>query len=97
MDTGRPVGQQEVEAPRIARQSAHECGKVVSRTHRPPLHSADIPGALFCYRLSLSKGYIVSERIKSSKHPNEPIGNRTHDLSACSAVPQHERKWVVIQ
>ena len=33
----RPVGVQEVEAARIPRQSAHEGGKVVSPTHRPPL------------------------------------------------------------
>jgi len=25
------------EAPKISRQSVHECGKVVSLTHRPPL------------------------------------------------------------
>jgi hypothetical protein len=33
----RPLGFQEFEAPRIARQSAHEGGKVVSPPHRPPL------------------------------------------------------------
>jgi len=33
----RPLGLQEVEAPSISRQSAHEGGKVVSRTHRPTL------------------------------------------------------------
>jgi hypothetical protein len=33
----RPLGQQEVEPPKIYRQSAHEGGKVVSPTHRPPL------------------------------------------------------------
>jgi hypothetical protein len=33
----RPLGFQKVEAPRIFRQSAHEDGKVVSPTHRPPL------------------------------------------------------------
>ena len=33
----RPLGTQEVEAPRISRQSAYEDGKIVSRTHRPPL------------------------------------------------------------
>jgi len=32
----------------ISRQSAHECGKVVSLTHRPPLHSGNIPGTHFC-------------------------------------------------
>jgi hypothetical protein len=38
----RPSGFQEVEAPRISRQSAHEGGKVVSPTHRPPLPPGDI-------------------------------------------------------
>jgi hypothetical protein len=33
----RPLGLQEVEAPRISRQSALEGGKVVSPTHRPSL------------------------------------------------------------
>jgi hypothetical protein len=34
----RPVRLQDVESPRISRKSAHEEGKVVSATHRPPLH-----------------------------------------------------------
>ena len=33
----RPRGLQEVEAPRISKQSAHEGDKVVSPTHLPPL------------------------------------------------------------
>ena len=33
----RPLGLQEVEAPRIFRQSAHKGGKVVSPTDRSPL------------------------------------------------------------
>ena len=33
----RPKGVLEVEAPRISRQSAHEGGKIVSPTLRPPL------------------------------------------------------------
>jgi len=32
-----PEGYQEVEVPRISRQSAHEGGTVVSPTHRPSL------------------------------------------------------------
>ena len=36
-DLDRSLGLQEVEAPRISIQSAHEGGKVVSPTHRPPL------------------------------------------------------------
>jgi hypothetical protein len=33
----RPLGLQEVETPRLSRPSAHEGGKAVSPTHRPPL------------------------------------------------------------
>jgi hypothetical protein len=40
----RPFGLQEAEAQRICRQSAHEGGKVVSPTHRPPLPPGGIPG-----------------------------------------------------
>jgi hypothetical protein len=32
----------------ISRQSAHEGGKVVSPTHRPPLSPENIPGTYFC-------------------------------------------------
>ena len=32
----------------ISRQSAHEGGKVVSSTHRPPLPPGNIPGTHFC-------------------------------------------------
>ena len=32
----------------ISRQSAHECGKVVSPTHRTPLPTGNIPGTHFC-------------------------------------------------
>jgi hypothetical protein len=39
---GRPLALQEVEAPRITRQSAHEGGKVVSPRHRPPLPPTDV-------------------------------------------------------
>jgi len=33
---------------RISRQSAHEGGKVVNPTHRPPLPPGNIPGTHFC-------------------------------------------------
>jgi hypothetical protein len=39
---------QEVEAPRISRQSAHEGGKVVIPTHRPSSPPGKIPGTHFC-------------------------------------------------
>jgi len=32
----------------ISRQSTHECGKVVSPTHWPPLPPGNIPGTHFC-------------------------------------------------
>ena len=44
----RPRGIQEVEAPRILRQTVQEGGKVVSPTHRPPLPPGRIPGTHFC-------------------------------------------------
>jgi hypothetical protein len=83
----RPLGFQEVEAPKISRQSAHERGKVVSPTHRPPLTPRNIPGTHFCYRLSRLQGHSAAGRIKSMKNSNYTIGNWTRDLT-CSAVPQ---------
>jgi hypothetical protein len=44
----RPWGFQEVKAPRFLRQSAHEGGKVVSSTHRPPLPPGNILGTHLC-------------------------------------------------
>jgi hypothetical protein len=41
------LGPQEFEAPRISRHSAHEDGKFVSPTHRPPLTPGDIPSIHF--------------------------------------------------
>jgi hypothetical protein len=42
----RPVVLQEVDAPRISRQSAHECGKIVSLRDRLPLCPGYIPGII---------------------------------------------------
>jgi hypothetical protein len=44
----RPLGFQEVKAPRIFRKPAHKGGKVVKLMHWPPLLSRDIPGTHFC-------------------------------------------------
>jgi len=44
----RTSGLQEVEAPRISRQSTHKGGKVISPTHRPSLPAGDTPGSHFC-------------------------------------------------
>ena len=42
-----PLGLQEVEVPKISRQSAREGGMVVSPKHRPPLPTGRIPGTHF--------------------------------------------------
>jgi hypothetical protein len=80
------MGFQEVEAPRISRQSAHEGGKVVSPTHRPSLPLRRIPATHFCYRLSRPQGHNTTGKITSLKDSSDFIGNRTRDLPICSAV-----------
>jgi hypothetical protein len=64
----------------ILRQSAHEGGKVVSPTHRSPLH----PDTHFYY----SQGPSAVRRITSMKSSDYVIRNRIRDLSSSSAVPQ---------
>ena len=61
-------------------QSAHEGGKVVSLTHRPPSPPENICSTHFCY----SHG--AAGRIMSMKNSNDTIMYQTHDLLACSAV-----------
>ena len=71
----------------ISKQSAHECGKVVSLTHRPPLPpQINIAGTHFCHSLSRAKGHSAAGRITSMKNCNDITGNRTRDLPTCSAV-----------
>jgi hypothetical protein len=69
----RALRLQEVEARTISRQSAHEGGKVVSPTHRPPLPPppppGNIPGTHFCQRLSRPQGHSATGRIMSTKNP----------------------------
>jgi len=72
----------------ISRQSAHEGGKVVSPTHRPPLPPGNISGTHFCWRLSRPQGHSAAWRIMSMKNSSDTIGNWTRDLPNCSAVPQ---------
>jgi hypothetical protein len=72
----------------ISRQSAHECRKFVSLTHRPPLPPGNTPGTHFCLRLSRPQGHSAIGRIISPKNSNDTIRNRTHDLPNCNAVPQ---------
>ena len=54
--THRPLGLQEVEDPRISRQSAHEGGKVVSPTHQQPLPSQEIAWYSFLLEAETTPG-----------------------------------------
>jgi hypothetical protein len=72
----------------ISRQSAHEGGKVVSPTQRPPLLEGNIPGTHFCQRLGRPQGHSAARRIISMKNSNDTMRNRTRNLPVCRAVPQ---------
>jgi len=65
---------------------AHEGGKLVSSTYRPPLPPVDIPFLLKAE--SFPRAIMRPEVLKSMKNPKEPIENRTHDLLVCSVMPQ---------
>jgi hypothetical protein len=78
----RPFWMQEVEAPKISRQSAQGGGKVVSSTHRSRLPPGDTSGTHFRQSLSRPQGHSAAGRIRSVKNSNGTIGNRTSVLSA---------------
>jgi hypothetical protein len=46
------------------------------------------PSTHFGYRLSRPQGHSATGTIMSMKNSSDTIGNRTHDLPACRAVPQ---------
>jgi hypothetical protein len=73
-----------------SKQSAHEGGQVVSpstgRLYLP--RNTRIPGSHFFCRLSQPHGHSAAGTIMSMKNSKDTIGNRTHDLPSCSAVPQ---------
>ena len=68
------------EAPRSFRQSAHEGGKVVSPTRRPPLPS--VGDSWYSFMLE------AAGRIKSTKNLKDPIENPSFDFLACRIVSQ---------
>ena len=76
----------------ISRQSAHEGGKVVSFTHRPP-PTPPLPQEIFLVlisveRLSRPQGHITAGRIMSIKYSNYTVANRSRDFPDFSAVSQ---------
>ena len=72
----------------MSRQSAHEGGKVVKLTHRPPLPPGNIPGTHFCQRLNQPQGHSATGRNMPMKNSSDTIENRTRELPACTTVPQ---------
>jgi hypothetical protein len=90
----RPWQALRVPGSQILRQSAHECGKVVSPTHRPPLPPENIPGSHFCKKLNRPQGHSAAWKIMLMKKCSDAIWNRTHDVTVCSAVPQPLRHRV---
>ena len=73
---GRPLGLQEVEAPRISRQSSYEIGKGVSPTHWPPLPPPQEISLVF---ISLSgsvdqRATVYQEELSQWKIPVIPLG-----------------------
>jgi hypothetical protein len=61
--------------------------EVVSLTFRPLITLRKIPGTHLCQRLSPFQGHAATGRIRSTEKSND-IGNRNHDLLACSTVSQ---------
>jgi hypothetical protein len=77
----------------ISGQSAHDGGKFVSRTHRPPLPPPPPPREIFLVLISVSgwvntRGIVRPGRIMAMKNSSDTIGSRTRDHLVCSAVPQ---------
>jgi len=56
--------------------------------------TGNIPGTIFCYRLSQPQGHSATGRIMSMRNSSDTFGNRTRELPACSAVLQHTKMYV---
>jgi predicted secreted protein len=73
----RPLGFQEVEAPRFLDIRNMKVIRLSAlRTDRLYL-PGNTPGTNFCWRLSRPQGHSATERIMSMKNSNDTIGNRT--------------------
>jgi hypothetical protein len=79
-----PWGFQEVEAPswhiKVVRLTILRTGRLY-----PP---RNIPGTHLCWGLRRPQCHSVAVRIMSMKNSSDAMGDRTLDLTACSAVPQ---------
>jgi len=69
--------------------TAHDGGKVVSLTHRPPLPPGNAPGTHFCKRLSRPQGHTAIGRIIAMKNSNDTIWDRTSELPVVAQHPNH--------
>jgi hypothetical protein len=84
----RPIGLWDVEACTFSRQLVHtHSSEVVRFTHWQPFTPRKISRTHFCNRLSQPQGHSVAGRM-STDRSNDLIGNRTHNLLACSIVPR---------
>ena len=72
----------------ISRLSAHEDGKVVSPTHRPPLPPRKYSWYSFLLEAESTPGPLCGRKDYVNKKSIDTIRNRTRNLPACSAVPQ---------
>jgi hypothetical protein len=85
---GGPKGCETLRLPYFLDNQLIDGVEVVSIMSRALFIPRKIPGSHFCYRLSRPQGHSAAGRIRSIEKSNNTIGNRTHDLPACSIVPQ---------
>jgi hypothetical protein len=77
-----------MEARRVVRHRGSHSSEVVSLIHQLPFTPRKIPGTHFYQRLNEPQGHSAAGRIRSIEKYSDLIGNQTHDLPACSIVPQ---------
>jgi hypothetical protein len=66
------LGLQQVEAPRMSKQTTYESGEVFSSMHWLPLPPRNIPGTHFCQMLRQTQGHSAAIRITSTEIPMTP-------------------------
>jgi hypothetical protein len=75
-----PLGLQEVEAPRISREAAHEGGKLLALRNGRLFLPGDNPGTSFCWRLSRPQGHSAVGKNNSKKMPVTTSGTEPANL-----------------